>query len=744
MSGLARSLLARPAPEAVPVVTGPRLDFAVFLASLARGGAERLVVSWLDRLDPARHRVRLVLLRTAPCEYAVPEHVRVERLDGPDRMARLAAVAAELRGGRPVLCHLLDDAELGILWAQGVATIPVIHNDRPGWRNAPDRLRPSHVPLVIAVAGAVADALRAGGWRGPLAVVRAPAAAPPGSSDPAIRAAMRRRLGLAGDELLVVMVGAVKPQKAYPRAVRALAAIQATRPARLAVVGGPVGRDGTTAWAALAAQIARLGLADCVWLPGFVADVGPWLAAADVFLNTSTFEGLSVATQEAVAAGLAAVVTDVGGQREIGSPTLRLVPPDAAPETIAAAVLAAPRRAAPASRDAASSGLGARLWTGFAAWPPGLTLRRTVLFVTANLNAGGAQRSLVTVAAALAARLPLAVAAIGGTTQPDFADLLVAGGVPLFRPTATADPLAVAESLAARGVPAVVCFWNADPKLKLWLVKLWGPLGVRFVDVSPGPYAWRELASTADFQRTIAFDAAAYYRRLDRLVLKYHAPRAERPAEPLGHRPWVIPNGIGPDRPVKREYRLGTPPRIVVAGRIAPMKRLDLALAAMPHVWRELPDAELHVLGAAELRHAAYAHRLVATLGAREPSVRWHGACPDLASRLPAYDAALVLGEHQGCPNWGLEALAAGLPTVANASGGTAEQVVDGRTGLLVPADPPAVQVATALIRLLADRRLAERLGRRAARHVRRRFGLVRTVTRYERLFRRLLGPSPR
>jgi glycosyltransferase involved in cell wall biosynthesis len=741
------SLLASPAPAAMPILSAPPIDLTVFIASLARGGAERLVVRWLARLDPALHRVRLVVMRGALAEYPVPAHVRVERL-ASDRRARLAAIGRSLRGGRPVLCHLLSDDDLATLWAEGVATIPVIHNDRPGWVNTPGRFPPSGVPLVIAVSGAVASAVRASGWRGHVAVIRAPAVALPRSSDVAVRATLRAHLGIADDELLVVMVGGVKPQKAYPRAVRVLAAIRAVRPARLAIVGGPVGRDGLVASAALTAQIARLGLSEHVLTPGFVDDVGGWLAAADVFLNTSAFEGLSLATQEALAAGLPVVATDVGGQREIESARLRLVPAETPPETIGAAVLGAPPRCLPLGNGAEVSAVSClamlRLWTGFATWPERRALRREVLFVTANLNAGGAQRSLVHVVTALVRRLPLAVAAINGTTQAAFATRLDAAGVPLFRPAADGNPFTVAEALAARGVPGVVCFWNADPRLKLLLVTLWGGLPVRFVDVSPGPHAWRELAAVGEFARAIAFDAAAYYRRLDRLVLKYHASRGERPAERRGRRPAVIPNGIDPDRPLKFDYRLGTPPRIVVAGRIAPMKRVELALAAMPHLWREFPEAELHLFGVAEPRDAAYLHRLFVMLGeSTGPRVRWHGAGTELAWRLPGFDAALVLGDDQGCPNWGLEALAAGLPTVANASGGTAEQVVDGRTGLLLPRDPTPSHVAAALTRLLSDRRLAERVGRRGARHVRRRFALARVVARYERLLRRLLTRRP-
>ena len=63
-----------------------------------------------------------------------------------------------------------------------------------------------------------------------------------------------------------------------------------------------------------------------------------------------------------------------------------------------------------------------------------------------------------------------------------------------------------------------------------------------------------------------------------------------------------------------------------------------------------------------------------------------------------------------------LEAAAAGVPSVAGDSGGAAEAVLDGETGLVVrdPSDPTAV--ADALDRLISDPRLASRQGQ-AARH---------------------------
>ena len=70
-----------------------------------------------------------------------------------------------------------------------------------------------------------------------------------------------------------------------------------------------------------------------------------------------------------------------------------------------------------------------------------------------------------------------------------------------------------------------------------------------------------------------------------------------------------------------------------------------------------------------------------------------------------------------------LEAAAAGVPQVAGASGGAAEAVVDGETGLVV-ADPRRPAAAAAAIgRLLDDAALRERMGRAARERAERTFG---------------------
>jgi glycosyltransferase involved in cell wall biosynthesis len=70
----------------------------------------------------------------------------------------------------------------------------------------------------------------------------------------------------------------------------------------------------------LRAEARRLGVADAVDFLGFVADVESLYAQSRLFMLTSDREGLSIALTEAMAAGLPALVTDVGEARDVLTP----------------------------------------------------------------------------------------------------------------------------------------------------------------------------------------------------------------------------------------------------------------------------------------------------------------------------------------------------------------------------------------------------------------------------------------
>jgi glycosyltransferase involved in cell wall biosynthesis len=373
------------------------------------------------------------------------------------------------------------------------------------------------------------------------------------------------------------------------------------------------------------------------------------------------------------------------------------------------------------------------------AWSLTLAHRRpsgpaiATLFVTANLNAGGAQRSLVNLARALAGRHSFAVAVCGPSTQAAFAEALREGGVEVFRAAAAPDDLAITESLLAHASARrarTLCFWNAAPGVKL-AVSRFAPPGLRLVDASPGRYAFEELEGATALAAATGQDAAAYYRRLDTLVLK-HAD----PAPPSCARVEIVPNGVA-----WRDLAPGPPgiPRFLVSGRLAPSKRLETALGAFATLSRQWPGAELHLVGPAEPRHAEYARNLL-DLGS--PGVRFRGPDTSLEYLAEPWTAAIVLGTHQGSPNAVLEAMAAGIAVIANASGGTGEIVEDGETGWLLAESCGAAELAGAMAEAASDGALARRLGLAGRERVARRHSLESMALRYLSIFETATPPA--
>jgi glycosyltransferase involved in cell wall biosynthesis len=110
----------------------------------------------------------------------------------------------------------------------------------------------------------------------------------------------------------LVSVGRLVRSKDFDTLLRAVAVARAAVPdLRLWIVGG--GGEGP----ALRQRCAELELASAVRFCGERRDVGNWLRAADVFVLSSTSEGLPISMLEAMAAGLPAIVTEVGALPEL-------------------------------------------------------------------------------------------------------------------------------------------------------------------------------------------------------------------------------------------------------------------------------------------------------------------------------------------------------------------------------------------------------------------------------------------
>jgi glycosyltransferase involved in cell wall biosynthesis len=169
------------------------------------------------------------------------------------------------------------------------------------------------------------------------------------------RRAARLSLGLDLSEPLAVCLGRLCRQKGQDVLLSAWPAVARRVPgARLALVGG--GPDA----AVLAAQARALPEPYRVQLTGSVSDPRPWLAAADLVVLPSRWEGMALAPLEAMATGRAVLLTDVPGAREQLPPDdhrVGLIPPNdpAALTNALAAALADPL-------ECARRGTVARAW----------------------------------------------------------------------------------------------------------------------------------------------------------------------------------------------------------------------------------------------------------------------------------------------------------------------------------------------------------------------------------------------
>lgn len=151
------------------------------------------------------------------------------------------------------------------------------------------------------------------------------------------RAALRARLGLAEDEVAVVMVANLIPYKGHLDLVAALAAVKDRLPPwRLLLVGRDDGIG-----ARIVGRARDNGIDGHVVLLGERDDVAELLCAADMGVLCSHQEGFANSVLEGMAAGLPMVVTDVGGNAEAvrDDDAGRVVPPRD-PAALGAAILA--------------------------------------------------------------------------------------------------------------------------------------------------------------------------------------------------------------------------------------------------------------------------------------------------------------------------------------------------------------------------------------------------------------------
>lgn len=286
------------------------------------------VLRLLNHLDRSQFRLSVALAKAGGTyESALAEDVTVHALNPPGmrssvlRMLRAIAPLRQLvQTEQPdILCAVQDHANLAAMWAcrnlphppkllLGVQNnVSALYNRR--WHPLHWLMRSQMAALypqadrIIALSHGVATDLQT---LIPGICDRTEVIYNAGVDSKVLRGAEEPLLQTKPPqgEPLIVACGRLHQQKGFPYLLNAMRQVRNTISAHLWIVGEGPDRP------ALEAQIAQLGLTDCVRLVGFQNNPFQYMAAADVFVLSSLYEGFGNVIVEAMASGTAVVATD--------------------------------------------------------------------------------------------------------------------------------------------------------------------------------------------------------------------------------------------------------------------------------------------------------------------------------------------------------------------------------------------------------------------------------------------------
>lgn len=297
--------------------------------SLDLAGMEYGVIKLVNRLDPSRIRAGIVCLtRQAETTLSVTRpHIRIVALGANTRrnwglIPQLARVFRS-EGAQIVHSHNWQTYLYGVLGAR-LAGVPVVIHGEHG-RDGPEasvrrlglkRALATMVTRFVAVSGQLGTEF-AEAWRIPperFTVV------PNGVDLEMFRldletGDLRRSLDFSPEHRVITNVGGMRPVKDHPTLLRAFARVHARHPAaRLLIVGGSLRPEPRLELERLAES---LHVTPAVVFAGLRHDIPAILALTDIYVNSSTFEGMSNTILEAMAIGKPVVATAVGGNAEL-------------------------------------------------------------------------------------------------------------------------------------------------------------------------------------------------------------------------------------------------------------------------------------------------------------------------------------------------------------------------------------------------------------------------------------------
>lgn len=126
------------------------------------------------------------------------------------------------------------------------------------------------------------------------------------------RKQIREQLGLEEKHILISVIAVFRFQKRLKEWIEVFAQIHSENPnIRGCIIGDGILKN------EILEQLKFHKMEGIIFMPGLQTQVKPWLSATDIFMMTSSFEGLPIALLEAMSMGCAIVSTDAGGIKQV-------------------------------------------------------------------------------------------------------------------------------------------------------------------------------------------------------------------------------------------------------------------------------------------------------------------------------------------------------------------------------------------------------------------------------------------